>query len=320
MLNDMLKNPLNENIIGDFDTYLYPLLKLNISSLMILQDNESEDSIKLKRSQLNETQIAQPAILLHSILNYYKFLNEKREEIQSNSLKIDSVFGPSLGEIIALVASESLSLNEAGILLYNRGRFMQESCPIGTGSMLNIVGDINNSKEIYNNFIADLSHNDNEMINISSINSKRLLVISGRSDLIDKCNVFIKKNSIATRKLQVSAAFHSALMKKGQEMFKKYLDEADIKFELPVFRVLSTIEEIGDINDVVYSNNKVENIKVLAYDIKDKDRFDLIVKDMLVKQYTHPINLIECVKYNYNNHVRIYDVVKRKYCDYSDYL
>ena len=314
MLNDFLKNPFNENIIGDFDSHLFPSLKLNISSLMILTETETDEETKIKRAQLNETKVAQPAILLHSILNFYKFFNENTEKIQTNSLRIDSVFGPSLGEIIALVAAESIGLNEAGVLLYNRGKFMQESCPIGTGSMLNVIGDVTKSIEVFKKFKEEvnLKSKEKSLINISSINSKRLLVISGKKDLVDSCSVFLKKNSIATRKLPVSAAFHSALMNEGQEMFKKHLEEADYEFRIPRFKVLSTIQP---------NDNQDTNKNVLIYCKRYGGiEFDKIVKKMLTDQFTHPVNLIECVKYNSSSDAVIYDMVKRKISYFEEYL
>jgi malonyl CoA-acyl carrier protein transacylase len=59
-----------------------------------------------------------------------------KEENFFTDKQIQYIFGPSLGEIISLVAGESISLNEAGVMLYFRGKFMQESCPKGEGKIL----------------------------------------------------------------------------------------------------------------------------------------------------------------------------------------
>jgi len=96
---------------------------------MSLNDKlDSTDVTKRKALLINQTEISQPAILLHSYLTF-----QKTKEFLINNYDIKYLFGPSLGEIIALVVGKSINLYDAGELLYKRGKYMQESCPIGVG-------------------------------------------------------------------------------------------------------------------------------------------------------------------------------------------
>ncbi len=97
---------------------------------MTLRDKKEEDEqqVKTKAELLGKTEVTQPAILLHSYLNYLKVKDKLTSEYD-----IVYLFGPSLGEIIALVIGNSISLVDAGEMLYKRGSYMQQSCPIGIG-------------------------------------------------------------------------------------------------------------------------------------------------------------------------------------------
>jgi malonyl CoA-acyl carrier protein transacylase len=301
MLNDFIDSNINHNntynkIIERVDNKLYPIINSKLSDIMTYIDDS--DASK-KRNILIQTKISQPAIILHSILNYYKFM----ETINNNTYTIKYLFGPSLGEITSLVAAESLNIDNAAELLYYRGSFMQESCPINTGGMLNIVGDIDKTTNIFENYIQSLNDKDKEYINVSSIYSKRLLVISGRMDLIDKCIVYMKAKSIACRKLQTSAAFHSKLMEKGKELFSDYLQN-NITFVKPKIDILSTID-----NSLIYS----------MFD-NNKEDIDKIIKDCLTRQFIKKIDLLSCINKCKEDGLEIYDLNKRKFIDYNEYL
>ena len=48
--------------------------------LMLIEENDKEEIYQIKREILNRTEFAQPAILLHSYLNYKKFLKVKNSK------------------------------------------------------------------------------------------------------------------------------------------------------------------------------------------------------------------------------------------------
>lgn len=285
MLNEFANDEKFKEKIALCDKILFKYIKANLSDLMTLKENDSDSENKNKRNLLNLTKIAQPAILLYSILHYEKFL-------ENNKAKIEYLFGPSLGEIIALVASDSIVFEDSIKLVYMRGKFMEESCPLGEGAMLNIVGDIDTTIELFNKFKT--LNGDGDLINISSINNKRLIVASGKTALIDKLNVFMRDNKIACRRLPVSAAFHSNLMIQGQAQFEKYLKEESVNFSAPKVKIISTIEPVI-LNDTV-------------------------IKDLLVKQFTKQVDLLHGIKQIHKENIEIYELVKRKFIDINEYI
>lgn len=329
MLNDLIDS--DRKILNEFNQSFKEIIKIKteedisfikllenskrkeieFTDLLLMEKNSSEETNKIKREILNKTEFAQPAILLHSYLNFKKFLKEKfcdEEEFykQSNCY----FFGPSLGEIISLVCANSLPLRIAGILLYKRGKFMQESCPKGIGSMLNVIGDIEKNINLFNNFLEINKKN----VSISSIMSKRLLVLSGESELIDKCMKFYKDNSVGCRKLIVSAAFHSDLMQEGKLRFRQFLNEEmeGIKFTFPKVKIISTIYP-----EFIYETKENNSL--------DSKNFDMRVKELLVEQFTRKVNLLESVlKYKEvtetNQENNLYDIIKRKNVDLNDYI
>ncbi len=82
---------------------------------------------------LLRTEIQQPAILATSVA-LWRALQENA------SIRPDFVAGHSLGEYTALVASGSLSFEDAVRVVHARGRFMQEAVPEGLGAMAAVLG------------------------------------------------------------------------------------------------------------------------------------------------------------------------------------
>jgi [acyl-carrier-protein] S-malonyltransferase len=291
MLNDYLSNDYKQ-IISDFDKQLYPTIGKNISDLMTLDKDLPDEDVKKLRHTLNKTEITQPAILLQCYLSYTRLTKEV------DIGKIKYLFGSSLGEIIALVVSECIDLGAAAKLLYTRGKYMQQSCPLGKGSMLNIIGDIGRNIHIFNEFKSSIAEGD--LIDLATIHSKRLIVVSGSSDIIDDCGRYFKAQQIACKRLPVSAAFHSHMMKDGQEMFKRYLDESGVVFKPPRIPVISTIEKV-----------------VLDDRVND---FDGTIKRLLVKQFTEKVDNLTCLQMSQSEGLPTYDIMLRKFIDYNDYL
>ena len=103
--------------------------KLNYKLSKIILEGP-EDDLKL-------TMNTQPAILVVSLSIYEIFKKELNINLEKD---IKYFAGHSLGEYSALVASNSLKLDDAIYLLHERGKAMQESVPVGEGKMLAVLG------------------------------------------------------------------------------------------------------------------------------------------------------------------------------------
>ena len=83
--------------------------------------------------ELNQTFRTQPALLTSSyaIWRVWKSLNGKTPSHMA---------GHSLGEYSALLCAGAIDFKDAVKLVEQRGKFMQESVPAGTGSMAAVIG------------------------------------------------------------------------------------------------------------------------------------------------------------------------------------
>src|SRR5690625_6884293 len=81
--------------------------------------------------ELTETENAQPALLLSSVV-VYKLLEQA-------GVKPAMTVGHSLGEYSALVAANSIKLDEALPLVATRGKLMEKAFPKGQGTMAAVI-------------------------------------------------------------------------------------------------------------------------------------------------------------------------------------
>ena len=177
--------------------------------------------------ELSKTENTQPAIVTHSIA-VLEALNEKID------LKYDACLGLSLGEYSALVAADAIDFKDAVSLVKKRGRFMQETVPVGEGSMAAILG-LNRDK--VENVISSI---DSGIVEVANYNSPGQIVISGESNKIDEAMVKLKENGAKrTVKLNVSGPFHSSMLKEAGNKLSKELDK--VSLSKPKVSVVSNV-------------------------------------------------------------------------------
>ena len=166
---------------------------------------------------LQLTENTQPAILAVSVAAL--------RALQSSGLKAPAyVAGHSLGEYSALVAAGAISLSDAARTVRDRGRYMQEAVPVGTGAMAAILGaDVAEIERICNEAAAD------QVCSMANLNSPNQVVIAGSAEAVDRATELLKGVAKRVVKLNVSAPFHCALMKPAQERLGS--DLARLSFE-----------------------------------------------------------------------------------------
>jgi [acyl-carrier-protein] S-malonyltransferase len=156
--------------------------------------------------QLQLTENTQPAILTTSIAAL--------RAMESQDFSAPSfVAGHSLGEYSALVAGGALSLPDAVRIVRARGRYMQEAVPVGAGAMAAILGA---DLQVINDACREAAAG--EVCNAANINSQNQVVIAGNVAAVDRAIGILKERGAKrAMKLNVSAPFHSALMKPAEE-------------------------------------------------------------------------------------------------------
>lgn len=177
------------------------LLGFRISDIMF---NGPEEKLK-------ETEITQPAVFLHSIAAV-KFAAE--------GFHPGMVAGHSLGEFSALVASQTLSLEDGLKLVQQRARAMQEACDATPSTMAAIVGLDDAVVERICAEFADVVP--------ANYNCPGQLVISGSVEDVNHASEKMKAaGARMVVPLKVAGAFHSPFM----EPARKKLEEAIMRTE-----------------------------------------------------------------------------------------
>jgi [acyl-carrier-protein] S-malonyltransferase len=172
--------------------------------------------------ELTATAVAQPAILTVSTIAYNLAITARPE------IKPAVAAGHSLGEYSALVAAGALDFEDAVRLVNRRGSYMQDAVPRGQGKMAAVLG-----KEI-SDVEQAIESIDDPNVQIANINAPGQIVVAGSAAGIDK---FIESFVDAKiKELDVSAPFHSPLMKPAADKLAQDLAEAKIKApEFPVY-------------------------------------------------------------------------------------
>ncbi|MDA8612879.1 ACP S-malonyltransferase [Candidatus Pelagibacter bacterium] len=198
---DLVKNLFKE---AD-DTLNFPMSKL------ILEGPKEE---------LDLTANTQPAIFLIS----YSIYSVIRKEFNIDLSKAKYFAGHSLGEYSALSCADYLNFSDTLKILRTRGDAMQNSVPNGQGGMVAVLGS---KVEIIEKILKD--NEQNLSAQIANDNSEGQIVISGKTNDLDKLILILKENSIKNIKLPVSAPFHCNLMNKATIIMSSELNKLNFK-------------------------------------------------------------------------------------------
>lgn len=154
--------------------------------------------------RLTLTENTQPAILTMSVA-VWRLLDQK-------GIRPAFVAGHSLGEYSAHVAAGTFAFADAVRLVRNRGRYMQEATPVGSGAMAAILGL---DEAAVNKACEEAAQGD--VVSAANLNGAGQIVIAGSAAAVARASERAKalgaKRAIP---LPVSAPFHCALMKPAE--------------------------------------------------------------------------------------------------------
>jgi [acyl-carrier-protein] S-malonyltransferase len=199
--------------------------------------DEAEEALGYKLSsvcfegpedQLRLTEITQPAILTVSIAVL--------RVLETRIPKPSYVAGHSLGEYSAHVTSGTFRFAEAVRTVRNRGKYMQEAVPVGSGAMAAILGmDAAKVTAVCNDAAQG------EVCEPANLNSPEQIVISGNTAAVERAAKLADERGAKRAKLlPVSAPFHCSLMKPAQDRLEKDLNA--LKLQKPVYPVACNVE------------------------------------------------------------------------------
>jgi [acyl-carrier-protein] S-malonyltransferase len=170
------------------------------------------------KEELDLTANTQPAIFLIS----YSIYNVIKTEFNIDLNKAKYFAGHSLGEYSALSCAGYLNFSDTLKILRIRGDAMQNSVPKGDGGMVAVLGSKVET-------IEKILNEQNLSAQVANDNSEGQIVLSGRTDDLDKLILILKENAIKNIKLPVSAPFHCNLMNKATNIMSDQLNKLNFK-------------------------------------------------------------------------------------------
>jgi len=208
-----------------------------------------EDDLKL-------TANTQPAILAHSVALFDKLW----EILLNKNIKIDRVLGHSVGEYAALVAAKCLSFEDAVKAVNLRGTYMQEAVPAGKGKMIAVM-KIPMAK--IEEACKAVSQTDNEVMP-ANFNEPNQTVISGHAEACDRAVKWFEENISEPHRcveLNVSAPFHSSLMKPAAEKLAAHFETIEFKPTfVPYIANIDAVEYAADTPGSIIKENLIKQV------------------------------------------------------------
>ena len=245
------------NMVKDLFKYANDTLNFSISKLIL----------EGPKDELDLTVNTQPAIFLIS----YSIFNLAKNEFNLDLNKAKYFAGHSLGEYSALSCAGYLDFSDTLKILRIRGDAMQNAVPKGQGGMVAVLGS---SVDVIEKILTE--NKENLKAQIANDNSEGQIVLSGKTEDLEKLIQILKENSIKNIKLPVSAPFHCNLMSKA---------------------TIIMTEELKKLNFEIGKNKLISN--VTASEINNLDE----LRTLLIKQIENRVRWRESVIYMLNNDI-----------------
>jgi len=225
------------------------------------------------KEELDLTANTQPAIFLIS----YSIFNVIKKEFNIDLGKAKYFAGHSLGEYSALSCAGYLNFSDTLMILRIRGDAMQNSVPKGEGGMVAVLGS---TVDVIEKILKD--NEQNLTAQIANDNSEGQIVLSGKTDDLDKLILILKENSIKNIKLPVSAPFHCNLMNKATNIMNDELNK--LNFNEGENKLISNVTA----NEI---SNTTELKELLVKQIENRVRWRESVINMINSNVNHFIEI-----------------------------
>ena len=186
--------------------------------------------------KLNSTDVTQPAMLASGVATW-------RVWQAKGGAMPTMMAGHSLGEYTALVCAGSLDFVDAVKLVSQRGKFMMQAVPAGTGAMAAILGmDDDAVRQVC------LDAAQGEVLEAVNYNSPGQVVVAGNILAVERVCVLAKEQG-AKRALElpVSVPSHCALMKPAAEQLAEAL--SSISFNTPSIPVINNVDVTAAVSE-----------------------------------------------------------------------
>ncbi len=245
----MLKD-LNENFSEVAATFQEASDALGYDLWSLIQEGPVE--------KLNSTDVTQPAMLASGVATW-------RVWLAKGGATPAMMAGHSLGEYTALVCAGSLDFIDAIKLVSQRGQFMMQAVPAGTGAMAAILGM---DDELVRQVCLDAAQD--EVLEAVNYNSPGQVVVAGNKSAVERVCILAKeKGAKRALELPVSVPSHCALMKPAAEQLSEVLSV--ISFNAPSIPVINNV-------DIVAAHSETD------------------IRDALKRQLFNPVRWVETIE------------------------
>ncbi|MCD4677096.1 MAG: acyltransferase domain-containing protein, partial [Desulfobacula sp.] len=205
---------------------------------------------------INSTQNTQAAVFLSSAAIYSRLSRE--------GFSPDYFIGHSVGEYTALFCSGILSFDDAMRLIIKRSDLMYESTLKVPGKIMVVFKNEKDTEHLIRKaFVSNIF--------ITNKNSEKQTAVSGGAEDIDKFCTFLTQQEIFYKKLNLTGAFHTPLLKDASQKLRAYLDT--ITF-----------------NDTRFGKI-ISNTTAKPYPERPEE-----VKDLLARQIISPVEFIKSIE------------------------
>ncbi|RCX20119.1 polyketide-type polyunsaturated fatty acid synthase PfaA [Anaerobacterium chartisolvens] len=209
MLGSLAQNyPDMRSMLELVDNALLDNNDVPVSSIIYPASMYEKERLEELGQKLTLTRYTQPA-LAAVCGGIYKIL-------EGRGFRADYFMGHSFGELTSLWAAGAIHDTEYARLSVMRGSLMSGglSHQEDRGSMLAIGADLQTARDLISGFSG---------ICIANENSPSQIIVSGDSGQIEQLDKKLKEENIRGKRLNVSGAFHSPLMKEAQQAFSEVI-------------------------------------------------------------------------------------------------
>lgn len=166
---------------------------------------------------ISQTEFTQPIMVAFQIA-ITKILKNK-------GIKPDIALGLSLGEYNTLYSGEVLDAKSTLELVRYRGLEMAKASKEMRSLMLAVLSD---DVDYIEEVCKDISNGEN-LVQVSNLNTKGQIVISGDEEGVSKAGEVLKERKIRTIPLKTSGPFHTSYMDPASENLKNRLEYMELK-------------------------------------------------------------------------------------------
>ena len=205
--------PVFRAVVDQCAALLQPRLGRDLRELLY----PSEGGEEAAAAALRETWITQPALFTIEYALAQLWLGW--------GVRPTAMAGHSVGEFVAACLAGVFSLEDALMLVAERGRLMQSMPP---GTMLSVRLP---AQQIEKRLSGSLG--------VASVNGPSLCVVAGPTPEVEALARTLEAEGVATRPLVTSHAFHSPMMDPAIEPFRRIVD--GVKLSPPTLPIVSTV-------------------------------------------------------------------------------